>query len=171
MDGKSLQDLLQQMEWADAEVWRAVLSCPEAARDKKLLDYLHHLHAVQLSFLRAWRGEPFDVNFPEFSNAGDMMKWAQESYAKAHAFVAHARDEQLAQVLVLPWVGFVEQRMGQAAQATTLGETIIQVAMHSAYHRGQVNARLREVGGTPPLVDYIFWVWLGRPATAWPALD
>jgi len=41
------------------------------------------------------------------------------------------------------------------------------VALHSLYHRGQVNARLREVGGTPPLVDYIAWLWFGRPAAEW----
>ena len=28
--------------------------------------------------------------------------------------------------------------------------------------------RLREVGGTPPLVDYIAWVWFSRPDAPWP---
>jgi uncharacterized damage-inducible protein DinB len=46
---------------------------------------------------------------------------------------------------------------------------MIQVATHSTYHRGQVNARLREVGGEPPLVDYIAWIWFGRPAPEWSA--
>ena len=35
---------------------------------------------------------------------------------------------------------------------------------HSTYHRGQVNARLREIGAEPPLVDYIAWLWFDRPA-------
>ena len=41
---------------------------------------------------------------------------------------------------------------------------MLQVALHSMYHRGQINARLRDFGGNPPLVDFIAWVWLGRPA-------
>jgi uncharacterized damage-inducible protein DinB len=43
------------------------------------------------------------------------------------------------------------------------------VPMHSQYHRGQVNARLKEVGGVPPNVDYILWVWVGRPVGLWPS--
>jgi uncharacterized damage-inducible protein DinB len=43
--------------------------------------------------------------------------------------------------------------------------------MHSTYHRGQVNARLRELGIEPPLTDYIAWIWFGRPEAEWPALS
>jgi hypothetical protein len=28
----------------------------------------------------------------------------------------------------------------------------------------QVNTRIRELGGTPPLVDFIAWIWAGKPA-------
>jgi len=43
--------------------------------------------------------------------------------------------------------------------------------MHSTHHRGQVNARLRELGGEPPLADFIVWLWWGRPAASWTMLD
>ena len=39
--------------------------------------------------------------------------------------------------------------------------------MHSTYHRGQVNVRLRELGGEPQLVDFIAWVWEGKPRAVW----
>ena len=55
----------------------------------------------------------------------------------------------------------------RAVCATCPKSCATQVASHSTYHRGQVNARLREVGGTPPLVDYIAWIWFGRPAPNW----
>ena len=45
----------------------------------------------------------------------------------------------------------------------TSAETAPHVAMHTTHHRGQVNARLRELGAEPPLVDYIAWLWQ-RPA-------
>ena len=54
--------------------------------------------------------------------------------------------------------------MNRRFEAPTLAETALQVAMHSTYHRGQVNARLRQIGGEPPLVDFIAWIWFGRPA-------
>ena len=49
-----------------------------------------------------------------------------------------------------------------------MAETCLQVCSHSTYHRGQVNARLREIGAEPPLVDYIAWLWFERPAADWP---
>jgi uncharacterized damage-inducible protein DinB len=68
----------------------------------------------------------------------------------------------------LPWAGMVEQALGHPPGMTTMGETVLQVALHTLYHRGQVNMRLRELGGTPPLVDYIAWLWFGRPGASWP---
>jgi uncharacterized damage-inducible protein DinB len=45
-------------------------------------------------------------------------------------------------------------------------EPIFQVTSHSTYHRGQVNARVREGGRRMPLVDFIAWVWFGKPDPA-----
>jgi uncharacterized damage-inducible protein DinB len=39
--------------------------------------------------------------------------------------------------------------------------------MHSAYHRGQVASQLRELGGEPPLTDFVAWIWLDRPPADW----
>ena len=41
------------------------------------------------------------------------------------------------------------------------------VVLHTQHHRGQISARLREVGGEPPTVDFIVWLWTGRPGAAW----
>jgi uncharacterized damage-inducible protein DinB len=70
----------------------------------------------------------------------------------------------VAQLKPLPWSSMVEKRLGRPPGITTIGETALQVALHSTYHRGQVNARLRELGGEPPLVDYIAWLWQGKPS-------
>jgi uncharacterized damage-inducible protein DinB len=53
----------------------------------------------------------------------------------------------------------------------TLGETLLQVVNHSTYHRGQINSRLRELGGTPPMTDFIAWVGLGKSGAEWPEPD
>ena len=57
-------------------------------------------------------------------------------------------------------------RLGSAGPAT-VAECLLQLALHSAHHRGQVAAWLREAGGEPPLTDFIAWIWTGRPAPAW----
>ena len=96
------------------------------------------------------------------------MLWGRSYYSEAVAYLATLNDDQLSRPMPVPWATMVEKRLGRAPETTTIGETALQVALHSTYHRGQVNARLREAGGEPPLVDYIAWVWLGRPAPVWP---
>lgn len=164
----ALIDLYRHMEWADASVWGAVLASEGGRADAKLREYLHHLHVVQRAFLRAWRGEPREAPYPTFDDAPSLMSWGRAYYAEAYAHLETLSDEKVSEPLSVPWGAMVERRLGRAPAATTAGETALQVALHSMYHRGQINARLRELGGEPPLVDYIAWVWLGRPGADWP---
>ncbi|HQR38743.1 MAG TPA: DinB family protein [Blastocatellia bacterium] len=167
MHRSTLTDLYRHMEWADATVWAAVLSTDAARRDDKLRGTLYHLHMVQRAFLRVWRGEPRDIPYPTFDDADSLKAWARTYYVETADVLGGYTDEQLAAVMPVPWASMVERRIGRPPGPTSMGETALQVALHTQYHRGQVNARLREVGGTPPLVDYIAWVWLGRPAAEW----
>ena len=61
----------------------------------------------------------------------------------------------------------MERKIKQKVVPATLEETMLQVASHSTYHRGQINTRFRERGGDPPSVDFIIWVWLGKPKADW----
>lgn len=76
-------------------------------------------------------------------------------------------DATLQRPIVTPGLTRYEEQMGRRFDTPTLAETMLQVASHSTYHRGQVNARLRELGGEPPLVNYIAWIWFGRPEPEW----
>ncbi|HKG20508.1 MAG TPA: DinB family protein [Blastocatellia bacterium] len=163
-----LADLYRHMEWADAAVWTSVLASEAGETDAKLREYLNHLHAVQRAFLRVWRGEPLDTTYPEFEGAKSLLQWVRTYYGEAFAMLEALNEEKISEPMIMPWAGMVEKRLGHKPDATTLGETLLQVALHSTYHRGQANARLRAVGGKAPMVDYIAWVWMGRPAAAWP---
>jgi uncharacterized damage-inducible protein DinB len=61
----------------------------------------------------------------------------------------------------------LEKIIGKKPVNPTVAETMLQVAMHTTYHRGQLNKRLRELGGEPPLIDFIVWIWLGKPKAEW----
>ena len=168
MNMNALTDLYRHMEWADAAVWASVLAREGGRADAKLRDYLYHLHVVQRAFLRAWRGEPRETPYPTFEDAPSLMLWGRAYYGEASAHLAALGDERLSGPMPVPWASMVERSLGRAPETTTFGETALQVVLHTLYHRGQINARLREVGGQPPLVDYIAWVWQGRPAPVWP---
>ena len=73
----------------------------------------------------------------------------------------------LGRPLVMPWVAQYEKQLGRKFDVATVGETAFQVVSHSTHHRAQANTRLRAVGGDPPLVDFIAWIWFGRPAAPW----
>lgn len=165
-----VDDIYSHMEWADARVWRAVRGREGAADDAKLYALLQHLHVVQRAFLLMWTGgevKPDELYAKR--DPGDLMRWAREYHRDADAFFSETDELRYAELLNMPWIAQYEKQLGQTLQQPTLGETLYQVPAHSTYHRGQVNLRLREVGGEPPLVDYIAWVWFGRPEPEWPA--
>ena len=67
-------------EWADAEVWRAVLAHEPAGHDGRLRDLLMHLHLVQRLFLVAWQKQSFDAAMrtaADFPAITDLRAWAQ----------------------------------------------------------------------------------------------
>ena len=166
-----VRDLFLDMEWADAAVWSAIAATPAAPGDARLREVLAHLHVAQRAFLRTWRGEPRDAPYPPLATLPEIAAWARSAYDEALAFLDGLTEADAARPMPLPWASLVEQRLGRPPAQTTLHDTVLQVPLHSLYHRGQVNARLRELGGTPPIVDYIAWVWLGRPPAKWPALS
>jgi len=159
-----LRDLYRHMEWADSTVWRAALAHPPASRDTRLRDLLLHLHNVQRAFLYVWTRQELQWPKPDdFPDIATVERWSRPVYAAARDFFATVDPAALARPVVMPWASQLATRLGREPHHPTLAETIFQVTSHSTYHRGQVNARLRELGGEPPLVDFIAWVWFGRP--------
>lgn len=160
----TIKDIFAHMHWADESVWRSTLSCQDCIEDSRLRESLYHIHIVQRVFLLAWRGEPFGDPIPQFGDLNSLRAWSEPYYDEVRFYLSTLNDKDLEQAMPLPWSKAVEERLGYAPGPTTMGETALQVAMHSMHHRGQVSARIRELGGEPPLVDYIAWVWQGRPS-------
>jgi len=77
------------MEWADAEVWRAVLAHEAAGSDPRLRELLTHLHLVQRLFLIVWQTQSFNPSGgqPQFATAADLRNWAQTYYGDANRFL------------------------------------------------------------------------------------
>jgi len=165
----ALRELVEHMEWADATVWRSVLAHEGARKDARLRDLLTHLHLVQRLFLMVWRNESLLPirSFGDCAEIADLRERATSCYPDARAFLGTLDAAALTRPILMPFVAEQEKRMGTTFAVPTLAETIFQVTSHSTYHRGQVNARLREVGGEPPLVDYIAWLWFGKPDADW----
>ena len=163
-----LLDLFDHMHWADARVWEAALRCEPARNDAALRDNLLHLHGVQRGFLDAWTNQPFNfrINYEDTSLEREYIA-VRGYYEPARAFLASLNADDLSRPLIVPWKTWAERALGRPVADTSLSETVLQVFMHSTHHRAQANTRLRALGAAPPLVDYIAWLWLGRPQAAW----
>jgi uncharacterized damage-inducible protein DinB len=157
-----LHELYSHQEWADAEHWRAFESHPAALADKAIRDRLHHIHLVQSAFL--WiagpRTTPFVITKPEdFSNPADLKTFAQKGHQDFAALLAGLDDDSANQTLEIPWI--------QPPLKISRRHALMQAAMHSHYHRGQNATRLRELGGVPPITDFIMWLCDGQPKARW----
>lgn len=168
---ESLRDLFRHMEWADAVVWQAVLSSPEASADKNIKGRLFHTHRVQRAFLKVWRAEPLVQSAGSDLGLKELARWGREYHALIPGFTGSVTEADLDQPRPMPWAREMSEWLGREVAVTSLGETMLQVASHSTYHRGQINTRLRELGAEPPLTDFIVWLWFGRPAAEWPVDD
>jgi uncharacterized damage-inducible protein DinB len=162
------RDLLRHMEWADASVWRALHAYPAAVDDTRVRYLLMHMHGVQRYFLQMWRSDPSP--FPTLDGTPGLaaiQAWVNSYYAELNQELDALEEGSLTRRIDMPHLRAYEKQTGGRFEDPTFAETIVQVAQHSTYHRGQLNTRVREIGGEPPLVDYIAWVVFGRPAAAW----
>jgi uncharacterized damage-inducible protein DinB len=165
MDLAECKALLSHAEWADALVWKAALSSGE--EDDELRAKLHHLHLVQWAYLHIWRAEqvrPRELS--TFPTLAGIRRWAREYYRELPSYLGALSDPDLGSEVHIPWADRLVQRFGRA-RPTTLAESVLQVALHSSYHRGQVVRRLRELDGEAPLSDFLAWIWMDRPEADW----
>jgi uncharacterized damage-inducible protein DinB len=157
-----LPDLLAHQAWADALHWRAFRARPIALEDAALRERLHHIHLVQQGFLTVLRDAPFRytevTDYPDFDV---LLVEARRFHQDIEALAAAATPADLAREVTIPWFEDPPCRI-------TMADALHQVVMHSHYHRGQNATRLRELGGEPPLTDFIVWLWKGRPRPEWP---
>ncbi len=165
---ESLREFQDHMEWADAEVWFAVSNTPRAAGDESIRKKLAHVNGTQRAYLRMWTDQPQQPLHPSDSESlKAVLSWARPYYREARAYLKAADSSTLGAPVPEAFRQRLEQELGPGSVEITLGQTIFDVMNHATHHRGQINSRLRELDGLPPLVDYVAWAWLGRPAADW----
>ena len=168
MKSEQVKNLLSHIMWADAEVWKKILPFEAAYNDERIKKLLYHLHQVQYAFYFLWNELPMEIPKPEeFSDLKSIAKWGFEYQQKLDEFLSSSISDEKDRVIQIPWSVFMERKIGKKVVPATLEETMLQVASHSTYHRGQINTRFRELGGEPAMVDFIAWVWLGKPPEDW----
>ena len=157
-----LDELYAHQEWADAEHWRAFEAHPAALADNAIRERLLHIHQVQYGFL--WISGPRTSGFEfkkleDFPNVGDLKKYAQQYHKSVGEMLKGLDQAKLEEIIEAPWF--------KPPVKLSRRHALMQAAMHSHYHRGQNATRLRELGGVPPMTDFIIWLRKGQPAAQW----
>ncbi len=155
-----LLDLMAHAEWANAVFFNAWAKSP--ARDhEEMRTRLGHIVGVQHAFLSILQGEqpkaPPGGPPPTFE---DLKARAQTSHQRLRSFTATLDLETLSRKIQIPW-------FPDPPCVITVGEALVQVAMHTQHHRGQCMTRLKDFGGQAKNVDWILWLWKQKPEGRW----
>ncbi len=154
-----LKDLFAHQAWADAmffHAWRKA----EVREDPELRVRVGHMMDVQEAFLGVVKGE---FNISQGDSAGDFETLKARSIAAHEALgelVSNLDPSGLDRIVQVPWFPDPPCRV-------PVSEALTQVCLHGQHHRGQNMSRIKALGGTPRNVDYIIWLWKGRPGPRW----
>ena len=160
-----LQDLLGHQAWADAELWKALEQHPVSLEKEDICKRLRHFHSTQFAYLTLLRGEAVDVRsivsrYGDSVPLANVKQYAIEVHQEFGMWLLGASEAKLEETIVIPW-------FKDPTFIVTVTQAVVQVAMHSQYHRGQNATKLREAGGTPPALDFVLWIMHGRPKADW----
>ncbi len=157
-----LDELYAHQEWADAEHWRAFEAHPAALEDKPIRERLLHIHQVQHGLL--WITGPRTSGFAfkkieDFPSMADLKKYARQGLEELNELLKTTDQDRMEEIVEVPWF--------KPPVKISLRQALTQAAMHSHYHRGQNATLLRELGGVPPMTDFIVWLRNSQPGPKW----
>ncbi|MBX3473516.1 MAG: DinB family protein [Planctomycetes bacterium] len=156
----SIQRQFSHDAWAKARLAEAVhqLTDAEFARDlgpglgSVRAKFCHTVDAEHLWHQRIVEGISASER-PNDSRHGtreDFLHWYEQVQARKQALVNGLTEDRLR-------ANVSYKNLGGKAFTQPLYELLQHVALHAAYHRGQVAACLRALGKQPPATDYIDW--------------
>jgi uncharacterized damage-inducible protein DinB len=157
---KFLRDLMVYIEWANAVFFHAWSNSP-CRNHEEMRQRVGHLVGVQQGFLSILKGEqpqgPPSGPPPTFD---ELIARAQTCHRGLREFVRSLDATTLARNVHVPW--FPDPPCN-----ISVGEALVQAAMHTQHHRGQLMTRLKDFGGEPKNVDWIIWLWKEKPEARW----
>jgi len=143
-----LQRLFEHLAWADERVVRVTIAT-EDAETLRLLSHLLASEVVWYARIETGQSEHLKI-WPTLSPAqcADLSRENVRAYRK---IVEALTPEDLEREVVYRNSKGTEYR-------TALVDILLHVALHGAYHRGQIALRVRDAGHEPVNTDYITFV-------------
>ena len=149
-----LRRLFEHAAWADERCLVALRRCARVPEDV-LGDFGHVLGAEHV-WLARLRGEPPAVAVWPAADLEELARLAEHSRVEWAAYLDGLAPEELARE-----VAYVNS--DGVAFESRVDDVLLHVALHGAYHRGQIMRALRVAGEETEATDYIAFV-RGAPA-------
>ena len=149
-----LKELARHQAWADAEHWKTIRGNPALLQDEEIHKRLNHMINAPTMLMALAAGEhPDPAKMKELKPMDQLEADMAKMNEKLAAAVA-APD--LDRKIQLP-------RGPKGPFEAPVHVLLLQALTHSQHHRAQNAARMRSLGATPPMTDYIAWYAQGRP--------
>jgi uncharacterized damage-inducible protein DinB len=155
-----LQDLVRHKWHANAAILQAVRQHDAATHDEESRKLLHHILQANRYWLLLTLQKEFDRESE--SRVPDTLD----------SLIARYRETAILELdwlFQLPEADLVRQLRTPflPTRSFSIAEAVMQICMHSHGHRAQCAVRLRALGGTPPMMDYVVWL-VQKPDPEWP---
>lgn len=140
-----LRRLFHYDDWANREVLRSLQELPHSPL--KAARLMAHIVAVEYLWLARLKREPSPVVWPE---------WTIAQTTQQQLALPTVVDEYFSSLSPARLEETVEYTNSKGERWTnTVADILMHIAMHSAYHRGQIAMVLRDAGIAPPYTDFI----------------
>ncbi|MEP7384507.1 MAG: DinB family protein, partial [Gemmatimonadota bacterium] len=144
-----LRSLFAHAEWANSAVTDSLRRSPGS--DPHALKAFAHILAAEHVWLCRLDGRSARVTIWPDMTLGECVALSLENVSGYAQLLDRASDESLATPLTYRNSAGIEY-------TDRVGDILAHVALHGAYHRGQISLMLRRSGGSPVATDFIAYV-------------
>lgn len=151
---EAIRGLFAHLEWADTLVRESLRE--GAAESPRALELYAHVLGAEAVWLSRLHGVATEVPVWPAADFEACAKLMGETHAGLAGFIDSLDEAALERT--------VNYRNSAGVEFDSrIGDILLHVMLHGAYHRGQVALLLRDAGATPAPTDYIAFV-RGAPA-------
>ncbi len=136
--------------WANRQALESLKTVSDSEESPRRF-FAHVIGASRIWFARFENPDPKSVEVWPTLTLDDCRKAIEEEHARWTVMLARFRPERFDEDLKYRNTKGIEFK-------TPIRDVLMHVLMHSAYHRGQVAAAVRQSGGKPAATDYVVYL-------------
>ncbi len=154
MDAETLVEMARHQVWADTAHWKLLRENQALFQDAEIRTRLNHMLNAMKMLLTLAQGQTPDLSKKSEIESLDEL---ESSMGKALGdLTSAAGSADLNRMVSLP-------RGPKGPFDAPVGVLLLQALTHCQHHRGQNASRIRQLGATPPMTDFVVWYAQGRP--------